>query len=146
MQSVHHGSRSTASPVRVFWAAVGLLGVLAVVVAAAVALWSGATLKSDPVALARIELQPFAGKLVSATAAGPDGKPVALNRAGKRLTPSTLLTPGETVTVDVVVKRPGGIAWALGAQRRERLTIQAPVAHVTHRWLTATGSSMQVGF
>jgi lipoprotein-anchoring transpeptidase ErfK/SrfK len=123
-----------------------LLGVAVIAVAAAVVLWSGASLKADPSALARIELQPFAGKLVTANASGPDGRAVALDRAGKRLTPTTLLTPGETVTVDVMVRRPGWISWALGKERHERLTVTAPVAHVTNRWLTASGGSVPVRF
>src|SRR4051794_10070005 len=137
---------SSTSPRSVLLAMLAVVTLFVAGLAAAVVLWSGASLKPDPAALARIELQPFSGKLVSATASGPDGRAVALDRAGKRLTPTTLLTPGETVTVDVVVKRPGWIGWALGKERRERLTIQAPVAHVTDRWLTASGSSVQVGF
>jgi lipoprotein-anchoring transpeptidase ErfK/SrfK len=130
----------------VLWAILLLLALAAVAVAAAVVLWSGATLKTDPSALARIELQPFAGKLVSATASGPDGRAVTLTRDGRRLTPTTLLTPGETVTVDVVVRRPGWIAWALGKERRERLTVTAPVARVTDRWVTGSGGSARVRF
>jgi lipoprotein-anchoring transpeptidase ErfK/SrfK len=130
----------------VLWAVLALLVAAAIAVAAAVVLWSGATLKTDPSALARIELQPFAGKLVSATASGPDGHAVALDRSGKRLTPTTLLTPGETVAVDVVVRRPGWVAWALGKERHERLTVKAPIARVTDRWLTGRGSNVRVRF
>jgi lipoprotein-anchoring transpeptidase ErfK/SrfK len=123
-----------------------LLMLIVVALATAVVLWSGASLATDPSALARIELQPFAGKLVSATASGPDGRAVALDRAGKRLTPTTLLAPGETVTVDVIVRRPGWTAWALGKERRERLTVTAPIAHVRSRWLTARAGSVPVRF
>jgi peptidoglycan hydrolase-like protein with peptidoglycan-binding domain len=113
--------------------------VLAVViaVAAAAVLWSGATLATDPTALARIDLQPFAGKLEQASATDASGHPIALVHQGTRLTPRALLTPGQTVVVDVVVKRPGWIGWALGKERRERLTVHAPVAHVENRWVTA---------
>ena len=128
------------------WAVLALLALAVAAVAAAAVFWSGATLKTDPSALARIELQPFAGRLVSATASGPNGRAVALDRNGKRLTPTTLLTPGETVTVNVVVKRPGWAAWALGKERHERLTVTAPRARVTHRWLTASGGHVRVGF
>ena len=96
------------------WAVLTILALVVAAVAAAVLLWSRASLQTDPSALARIELQPFAGKLVSATASAPDGRAVKLNRDGRRLIPTTLLTPGESVTVDVVVRRPGWIAWALG--------------------------------
>jgi hypothetical protein len=130
----------------VLWAVLALLVLAVIAVAGAVVLWSGATLKTDPSALARIELQPFAGKLVSATASGPNAHAVTLERNGRRLTPTTLLTPGQTVTVDVVVRRPGWIAWALGKERRERLTVTAPTAHVTDRWLSGRGSSVPVRF
>ena len=123
-----------------------MVALVVVGVGVAVVLWSGASLKADPTALARIELQPFAGKLVSATASAPDGRAVALDRNGQRLTPTTPLTPGETVTVDVVVRRPGWIAWALGKERRERLTVTAPVARVSDRWLTAVGGRVRVRF
>jgi lipoprotein-anchoring transpeptidase ErfK/SrfK len=128
------------------WATLGVLVAVVAAVAAAVVVWSGATLKTDPSALARIELQPFAGKLVSATATGPDGRPIPLDRSGKRLSPNTLLTPGETVNVDVVVRRPGWIAWALGKTRHERLTVTAPRARVANRWVAARGGSVTIVF
>jgi hypothetical protein len=130
----------------VLWSVLALLALIVIAVAVAVALWSGASLKTDSSALARIELQPFAGKLVSATASAADGRAVALERDGRRLTPTTLLTPGDTVTVDVVVRRPGWIAWAFGKERRERLTVTAPVAHAQDRWLTGRGDGMHVRF
>lgn len=128
---------ATSTPRRLVWATLGPLVAVVVGVALAVVLWSGAALHTDPTALARVDLQPFAGKLVRATATGAGGRPIALSRDGKRLTPSTQVAPGEVVSVDVVVKRPGWIAWALGKTRRERLTVTAPVAHVADRWLTA---------
>jgi lipoprotein-anchoring transpeptidase ErfK/SrfK len=137
---------SSTSPRRVFLAVLTLLVLAAAALAAAVSLWSGASLEPDPAALARIETQPFAGKLVSASASAPDGRPIALNRDGRRLTPTTLLTPGETVTVNVVVRRPGWIAWALGKERHERLTVTAPISHVTDRWLTSRGGIIRARF
>jgi lipoprotein-anchoring transpeptidase ErfK/SrfK len=115
----------------------GLLAAAVVAVAGAAVLWSGATLESDSKALARVHLQPFAGKLVGATAVAADGRPVPLVRHGGRLTPRELLAPGETVSIDVVVGRPSWLGWALGKERRERLTIHAPIAHVMSRWVSA---------
>ena len=64
-----------------------------------------------------------------------------------RLTPKTPLTPGETVSVAVVVKRPGWLGWALGRTRHERLSVKAPVATVTDRWPTvASASPVRVHF
>ncbi|HEY2637550.1 MAG TPA: L,D-transpeptidase family protein, partial [Solirubrobacteraceae bacterium] len=129
---------------------VGFLLVVVLVVgglAAAVLIFSGATLKTDPKALARVEVQTFGGSLVSAKAVDAHGKPVPLRNDAGVLTPTVKLTPGEHVSVDVVVKRPSYLSWVLGKQRHERLTIAAPVATPTSRWLTvARGSGVSVGF
>jgi hypothetical protein len=105
--------------------------------AGAVYLWSGATLAGDASALARIDLQPFAGSVERVRATGPGGRPIPLDVAGGRLTPTTRVTPGEEVSVAVAVRRPGWSSWLLGKERRESLTVHAPVAHVRSRWLTA---------
>ena len=63
-----------------------VLAALLAVVAGALA-WSGASLTSDPVALARVTVQPFGGKLESTQAFGPDGKPIPLAVESGRLTP-----------------------------------------------------------
>jgi hypothetical protein len=123
------------------------LVVLAAGAAAAVWHWSGATLAGDPVGLARVELDPFAGRLVSARATTSGGAAVPLTVAGGLLTPRTPVTPGEKIDVTVVVKRAGWLAWALGKERREQLTVDAPVASVTDRWLTRpSGSTLLVRF
>jgi hypothetical protein len=58
-----------------------------------------------------------------------------------RLTPRTLLTPGETVRVKAVVRRPSWLGWALGHTRQVQRTIRAPVATVSDRWLTVPSRS-----
>jgi len=110
--------------------------------------WSGATLAGDGTALARIELQPLAGSLISATAFEPDGTRIPLAVRGGRLMPRTLLRPGERVTVEVVVHRPAWLGWALGQKsRRERLTLRTPLPRLTGRWLTvASHSPLRVRF
>jgi L,D-transpeptidase catalytic domain len=130
-----------------------LLGILAVLVlivvllAVAALVWSGATLASDSTALARVSVQPLGGKVVRVQAFGPGGKQVPLAIDGGRLTPLKRLTPGEQVSVDVEVRRPGWLGWALGAQRTEHLTLHAPVAHVTDPWMTVyAGSTVHVSF
>ena len=51
------------------------------------------------------------------------------------------------MTVEITLKRPGWNAWLLGATHTQRLTVRAPVAHVTSRWLTApAGSPVNVRF
>jgi peptidoglycan hydrolase-like protein with peptidoglycan-binding domain len=132
----------------------GLLGALAglvvVVVAAAIVIvtvWSGATLSTDQTALAKVTLEPFAGTLVRAAAFGPDGSPIRLRRDGGRLTPLQLLAPGEVISVDVVIRRPGWLGWALGSLRDERLTVRAPVARTTGSLLSvAPGAPVRIRF
>src|SRR5207247_839094 len=96
--------------------AVALLGLVTAVLA-----WSGATLAADATALARVEVQPFGGTLVRARAVAPDGRTIPLLVRGGRLTPRVQLTPGERVSVEAVIRRPGWLAWAAAARSWERL-------------------------
>jgi peptidoglycan hydrolase-like protein with peptidoglycan-binding domain len=128
-----------------------VIGLIALLVLAAVillaTLWSGATLSGDPTALARVDLQPFAGHLVSARATTADGRPIPLATSHGRLTPLAPVAAGQRLSVTVVVKRPGWLGWALGSTRTEHLTVYAPVAHVASRWLTvASGSPVRISF
>lgn len=114
---------------------------------AAALLWSGATLASDAVALARVEVQPLGGTLESAHASGPDGRAIPLSLRYGRLTPRDKLSPGERVSVEVVIRRPGWLGWLIGSERRQRLSVRAPVAQLQSRWLTvAAGVPVRVAF
>jgi hypothetical protein len=106
-----------------------------------VLVWSGITLADDTTALGKVDVQPFGGKLERVRAFGPDGRRIPLAVRGGRLTPRTLLTPGETVSVQAVVRRPGWLGWALGSERHVQSTIRAPVASVSERWLTVPRES-----
>ncbi len=148
IESAHGGVVSTGRGVR--RALIGAGGVLlcALVLAAIAALTlSGASLASDPSALAKVSVQPLGGTIRHVEAFGPDGRPVPMAVHEGRLTPLAPLAPGEQVTVDVRVRRPGWIGWALGAEQTEHLTLYAPVAHVTERWMTVhPGSAVRVSF
>jgi hypothetical protein len=112
-----------------------------------VAVWSGVTLASDGSALAKLGLQPFAGSLVRASAVGPNGQAIRLAVHDGRLTPLTRVSPGERISLDVVIRRPGWLGWALGRYRIERLTVTAPRAQIERRWLTvASGAPVVVDF
>ena len=110
--------------------------VIVVLLAVAALLFSGATLAGDSTALARVTVQPLGGKIERVQAFGPDGRRVPLAVEGGRLTPLKRLTPGEQVSVDVEVRRPGWLGWALGSERNEHLTLHAPVAQVKEPWMT----------
>lgn len=128
---------------------IGLAVVVSVVLATGAVVWafSGARLASDGSALGRVELQPFAGRLVSVHARATNGRVVPLTVSHGRITPRRRIAPGERITLSVVVRRPGWASWALGAERRETLTVEAPAAHVANRWVTvARGGHVQVQF
>jgi peptidoglycan hydrolase-like protein with peptidoglycan-binding domain len=117
------------------------------VLAIAIVELSGVTLASDSTALARVNVQLLGGKIEHVRAFGPGGRRVPLTVDGGLLTPLRRLAPGEQVSVDVEVRRPGWLSWVLGSERQERLTLRTPVAHLTERWLTVpAGSRVNVGF
>jgi hypothetical protein len=124
-------------------------GVATAVIAVAVAaiLWSGVTLSADGTALARVSVEPFGGHVERVEAFGPGGRRIPLSIEDGRLTPEQRLKPGERVSVEVEVHRPGWLGWALGHERTEHLTLTAPVAHLRQRWLTVRrGSAVRVAF
>jgi hypothetical protein len=55
--------------------------------------WSGVSLVGDSVALARVEVQPLGGKLVSARAFASDGSEIPLHVSHGELTPLGHLMP-----------------------------------------------------
>jgi peptidoglycan hydrolase-like protein with peptidoglycan-binding domain len=106
----------------------GVAAVAAGAFAVAVFRYSGASLEPDPSALARVQLETFAGSVASVRSSVP----LAVHDG--RLTPLARVRPGQAVSITVVVRRPGWSAWALGRERREQLTVTAPVARVVDRW------------
>ena len=76
-----------------------------------------------------------------------NGRVIPLTVLNGRITPRRRIAPGERITLSVVVRRPGWAGWALGAERRETLTVKAPAAHVANRWVTvARDGHAQVRF
>ena len=133
-QDVMAAAAGAGRGARLIRAALAVIVVAALGLAAAVIWWSGATLAEDNVALAKVEVQPLGGSLVSAKAFGPGGRRIPVSVSGGRLLPRKKLTPGEEVSVVVVVRRPGWLGWALGKTRTERLAVQAPIARLAQRW------------
>jgi hypothetical protein len=126
--------------------AIAILVVVVVLVVAALA-WSGVTLASDSTALARVSVQPLGGTIQHVEAFGPSGQRIAMSVDGGLLTPLERLTPGELVSVQVEVRRPGWLGWALGSEKTERLALHAPVAQVSEPFMTvSSGSPVRVSF
>jgi L,D-transpeptidase catalytic domain len=126
--------------------AVVLVVAIVAVVASVLAL-SGVSLASDATALARVSVGPLGGTVQHVRAYGPHGHSIPIAVSHGRLTPLRRLTPGEQVSVEVTVRRPGWLSWALGATRTEHLTLTAPVAHVSEQWMTVpAGAAVHVRF
>jgi hypothetical protein len=124
----------------------GALAVVAVAVAV-VLVFSGVTLAGDSAALAHVSVQPFGGSIEHVHAFGPGGRAIPIAVAGGHLTPLQRLKPGEQVSIDVTVRRPGWLGWALGRERTEHLTLRTPQARVKERWMTVRpGTGVRVGF
>jgi peptidoglycan hydrolase-like protein with peptidoglycan-binding domain len=98
--------------------------------------FSGVRLVEDSSALGRVELQPFAGSLVSVRAEGVDGRVIPLGVSHGRVTPRMQVAPGTRIVLSVVVRRPSWESWALGRTRRKTLTVVTPTAKVARRWVT----------
>jgi hypothetical protein len=113
---------------RALWALVTVFVVALLGLALAILVCSGITLADDATALARVKVQPFGGKLERVHAFDPDGRRIPLAVRNGRVTPRRLLTPGETVSLEAVVRRPSWLGWALGSERQVRRTIRAPLS------------------
>ncbi len=146
--SAYRGSVSAGHGLkRVLLGAALVIVVILALVLVAVFAFSGVTLASDSTALAHVTVQPFGGTIEHVSAFGPDGRRVPIAVQGGRLTPLQKLAPGEQVSVDVEVRRPGLLSWALGSRRSEHLTLTAPAAQVTEPWMTVrSGSEVHVDF
>ncbi len=108
---------------------------------------AGVVLSGAPVALAHVRVQTFGGRVTSTRATTPSGKSVPLAVHDGDLTPAIRVTPGERIGVDVVVRRPGALAWLLGKTDHEHLTVTAPVVRPASRWLSVRrGSPVTVAF
>ncbi len=107
---------------------------------------SGAALSTDSAALARYEVGEFGGTVEQIHAVGPGGRPIPVTVRSGRLEPKTRIAPGEQVSVDLVVRRPGWLSWLLGSEDHQQLTFRAPTAKVQTRWVTVHSAVPRVSF
>ena len=126
--------------------AIAILVVVVALVVAALA-WSGVTLAGDSTALARVSVQPLGGTIQHVEAFAANGQRIPMSVDAGLLTPLKRLKPGELVSVQVEVRRPGWLGWALGNEKTERLALHAPVAQVSEPFMTVSnGSPVRVSF
>ncbi|HVC06845.1 MAG TPA: L,D-transpeptidase [Solirubrobacterales bacterium] len=129
-------------------ALLGLAGAAVLVVGLALAAFglAGATLSTDPGALARYEVGAFGGTVEKAQAFGPGGRQIPVVVRSGQVEPKTPIAPGERVSVDLVVRRPGWLGWLIGSEDHQQLTFRAPVARVRSQWLTVHSTTPRVSF
>ena len=134
----------------IFRVLMGMMGVFALAVVAFGALafvWSRPVIVADAAALARVDLPLTKGTIESVKATGPDGRPIPVAVRGGRLWPQVVLTPGEPVSIEVVLRHPGWIAWLAGSRDSERLQLRTPSALLRERYVTlAAGSPLRLAF
>ncbi len=109
---------------------------------------AGASLTADSSALARVGLPLGGGTIESAIAVtGPHSRPIPVEVRGQQIWPRGLIPAGELVSVDVVVRRPGWIAWLAGRTERLRLSLVTPSARLREHYLTlAAGAPLRIRF
>jgi lipoprotein-anchoring transpeptidase ErfK/SrfK len=123
-----------------------LLGAAAAV---AIALKSSkASLTTDPVALAKVSLPLGGGTIESVRVyGGKTDSAIPVHVTGKQIWPNGKIPAHETLTVQVVVKRPSSVAWITGNTQHLNLTLTTPSAHLKAHFLTiAKGQPLQLQF
>jgi len=127
----------------------GVIVVLVVVIAGGLVAFasSGASLSSDPQALAKVDLPLGGGSVQSVSAVtGPHSTQVPIEFSGGRIWPTAQIPAGEMITIDVTVKRPGWISWLTGQTQHLSLTVTAPVAHLLQHYITVSSGPLQLQF
>jgi L,D-transpeptidase catalytic domain len=108
---------------------------------------SNASIGADAAALARVKLPVTSATIESVRVTGPGGRTIPVSVRGGQLWPQTELTPGEPLSIEVVLRRPGWIAWLAGKRDTERLHIHTPSAPLRERYVTlAAGSPLRLAF
>jgi peptidoglycan hydrolase-like protein with peptidoglycan-binding domain len=127
-----------------------LLLVIAAVVGVGVLLArsQSGTLSTDSTAIARVSM-PLGGGTVQRVSAvtGPHSTPVPVQLRGEKIWPRGLVPADRQLQLEVVIKRPGWVAWATGATQRLHLTVTTPSASLRARYLTVRpGAPVAVSF
>ncbi len=140
--------RRLRPPGRYILGAVGLLVVGLLAVGALTVSASHASLSADSRAIAKIGLPLGGGQVQSATVvSGPHSRPVPVEIRGGKIWPRGLIGAGQALSLDVVVRRPGWIAWLAGSTETLHLTITAPAASLRTHYLTvASGAPLRLRF
>ena len=130
-----------------------MLGLVALLIGGAVAFAivlknSKASLTTDPTALAKVTLPLGGGTIESVRAyGGPTQSAIPVHASGKQIWPNHSIPAHETLSLQVVIKRPSGLAWLTGNTERLNLTLTTPSAHLAAHFLTlAAGQPLRLQF
>ena len=98
--------------------------------------------------LASVGMPLGGGKIQHVTVnTGNNTPPIPVEVRGNEIWPLTTLRAGESLSVQVVIKRPGWVSWLTGSTVRITRTIVTPTAHLSSRFLTLNrGSTLRVAF
>ncbi len=120
-----------------------MLVVVAVVAAGALILVSArASLTADSTAIAKVGLPLGGGSIQSATlVTGPHSAQIPVQIRGDQIWPAKLIPADQKISLDVVVKRPGWIAWLAGSTQTMHLSLTTPVASLRSHYLTVAGGA-----
>ena len=120
---------------------------LAGLAAAALLAWPAPALGSSQEALAQVALPLLAGRVESVRVTTAGGNAVPVRIRGGEVWPVRSLPQGETLTVEVTVRRPRWAAWLVGTTLSRTLTVTTPSVHVRTRYLRlGPGTPVAIGF
>jgi len=115
-----------------------LLVLIAVLAAGALVLVSAkASLTSDPNAIASIGMPLGGGSVESVSVVtGPHSRPVPVEVRGDKIWPTRTIPAHTLLSIEVVIKRPGWIAWLAGKTDHLRLNVMTPSASLRAHYET----------
>jgi hypothetical protein len=110
-------------------------------------IWSRPAIGTDEAALARVGLPLTGGTIEHVSATGPHGRPIPVTVSHGRIWPRVVLAPNESISIEVVLRRPGWISWLAGRRVSRRFQLRTPSAAVLDRYVTlGSGSPLRLAF
>jgi peptidoglycan hydrolase-like protein with peptidoglycan-binding domain len=132
------------------WVIGGIMLILVGLLAAAALILVSATasLTQDPTAIAKVGLPLGGGTIESAVVtAAPTNRTIPTYVKDNQIWPRKTIPAHTLLTVQVVVKRPGWIAWLAGKTQRLQMQIMTPSAKLTAHYLTIpAGAPLKLQF
>jgi hypothetical protein len=124
------------------------MGVIAAgATAAARTAWPAPRLEPSAAALVHVALPRLAGTVESVRVLTASGAPVPVRISAGDIWPQHLLGQGQTLLVEVTVRRPGWVGWLAGATVRRTVALTTPSVHVRSQTLhVRDGASVAVAF